>query len=94
MKNLGKFLFILSIYMLSLVGCKVQEPCIPTEVVRDSIRTEYKLDSVYFYERDSIYLDRTKDTIYKEYSKTKWLKNKFRRLDDSIYCKKFHDRIR
>ena len=84
MKNLGKFLFILSIYMLSLVGCKVQEPCIPTEVVRDSIRTEYKLDSVYFYERDSIYLDRTKDTIYKEVFKYRY-KDKLILKHDTIY---------
>ena len=84
MKKLINFLFILSIYILSFVGCKVQEPCIPIEVVRDSIRTEYKLDSVYFYERDSVYLDRTKDTIYKEVFKYRY-KDKLILKHDTIY---------
>ena len=51
-------------------------------VYRDSIRTEYKLDSIYFYERDSIYLDRSSDTIYKEVWKWRY-KDKIKEIHDT-----------
>lgn len=70
--------------MIIFVGCKAQQPCIPTEIVRDSIRVEYKLDSVYLYERDSIYLEKSKDTVYKEVFKFRY-KDKLILKHDTIY---------
>lgn len=46
-----------------LPSCKVQD-CIPETIVRDSIRTEYKLDSVYLYEKDSIFIKEEADTVF------------------------------
>lgn len=59
--------FIIGAFLLLAIawsGCKVQ--AIPTTDHKDSVRVEYRLDSVYVYERDSIYIDRwrTGDTIY------------------------------
>lgn len=36
-------------------SCNVQD-CIPETIVRDSIVTEYKLDSIYLYEKDSVFI--------------------------------------
>ena len=46
-----------------LQGCKVQN-CIPETIVRDSIVTEYKLDSIYLYEKDSIFIHEKADTVF------------------------------
>lgn len=51
--------------LLCVYGCSSIK-CLPEVEYKDSIRIEYKLDSIRFYERDSIYIDRSKDTIYKE----------------------------
>lgn len=48
-----------------LQGCKTVD-CIPEVVYRDSIRTEYKHDSIYRYERDSIFIKQTTDTVWVE----------------------------
>lgn len=48
---------------LMLSGCKSQD-CIPETIVRDSIRTEYKLDSIYLYQRDSIHIREKADTVF------------------------------
>lgn len=47
-----------------ITSCKTCEPCIPETIVKDSIHTEYKLDSIYLYERDSIYVHQKADTVY------------------------------
>lgn len=49
--------------IMLLSSCKT---CVPVVEVRDSIRIEYKLDSVYEYKHDSIYVDRYTrgDTIW------------------------------
>ena len=52
-------------FFLAFVGCKTID-CIPETIVRDSIRTEYRIDSVYRYERDSIFIKQTPDTIWVE----------------------------
>ena len=46
-----------------LQSCKVQD-CIPETIVRDSIRTEYKLDSIYLYEKDSVFIKEKADTVF------------------------------
>ena len=46
-----------------LQGCKVQD-CIPETIVRDSIVTEYKHDSTYIYQHDSIFIKEKADTIF------------------------------
>lgn len=53
---------IIAVIASILFGCKVEQ--IPTRT--DSVRVEYRLDSIYLYERDSIYVDRWRenDTIY------------------------------
>ena len=57
---------------LALVGCKFVAPCIPETITRDSVRVEYKLDSVYLYERDSIFVHEKRDTVFVERWKTRY----------------------
>ena len=66
-----------------MVGCKVQD-CIPETIVRDSIRMEYKLDSIYLYERDSIYIHAKADTVWVEKWKTRY-KDVLKIERDTIY---------
>jgi hypothetical protein len=40
------------------------QDCIPETIVRDSIVTEYKLDSIYLYEKDSIFIKEKADTVF------------------------------
>lgn len=54
-------LFAMLVWMLQ--SCKVQN-CIPEAIVRDSIVTEYKLDSIYLYEKDSIFIHEKADTVF------------------------------
>ena len=46
-----------------LQSCKTAD-CIPETIVRDSIRMEYKLDSIYLYQRDSIHIREKADTVF------------------------------
>ena len=69
--------------MLVCLSCSSQK-CLPDIEYRDSVRIEYKLDSVYHYERDSIYLDRSADTIYKEVWHWRY-KDKIVEKTDTIY---------
>mgnify|MGYP003484528001 CR=1 FL=1 len=46
-----------------LQACKVQD-CIPETIVRDSIVTEYKHDSTYIYQHDSIFIKEKADTVF------------------------------
>ena len=48
---------------MSLTSCKT---CVPIVEVRDSVRVEFKHDSVYVYKHDSIFRDRWRngDTVY------------------------------
>ena len=63
--------FLLAI--VSLFGsCKTVAPCVPETITRDSVRVEYKLDSVYLYERDSIFVHAKKDTVFVERWKTRY----------------------
>lgn len=67
-----------------LTSCKT---CVPIVEVRDSIRTEYKLDSVYVYQHDSIFRDRWRngDTIFVQVEKYKTLfKDKIVEVHDTI----------
>lgn len=57
---------------LAFVGCKTVVPCVPETITRDSVRVEYKLDSVYLYERDSIFVHEKKDTVFIERWKTRY----------------------
>lgn len=52
-----------AVVALMLSGCKAQD-CIPKTIVRDSIVTEYKLDSIYLYQRDSIHIREKADTVF------------------------------
>ena len=53
-------------------SCKTVVPCIPETITRDSIRVEYKFDSVYLYERDSIFVHEKRDTVFVERWKTRY----------------------
>ena len=57
---------------LAFVGCKTVAPCVPETITRDSVRVEYKLDSVYLYERDSIFVHEKRDTVFVERWKTRY----------------------
>ena len=68
---------------LMLQGCKTQD-CIPETIVRDSIVTEYKLDSTYIYEKDSIFIKEKADTVFVEKWKTRY-KDVMKIERDTIY---------
>ena len=53
-------------------SCKTVAPCIPETITIDSVRVEYKLDSVYLYERDSIFVHEKRDTVFVERWKTRY----------------------
>lgn len=63
-------------FLLAIVACfgscKSVAPCIPETITIDSVRVEYKLDSVYLYERDSIFVHEKKDTVFIERWKTRY----------------------
>ena len=63
-------------FLLAIVACfgscKTVAPCIPETVTIDSVRVEYKLDSVYLYERDSIFVHEKRDTVFIERWKTRY----------------------
>ena len=46
-----------------LPSCKTVD-CIPETIVRDSIVTEYKHDSTYIYQHDSIFIKEKADTVF------------------------------
>ena len=46
-----------------MCSCKTQD-CIPETITKDSIVTEYKLDSIYLYEKDSIFIKEKADTVF------------------------------
>lgn len=54
---------IIVLAMVLLTGCKTTQPI---SVSRDSVRVEYRLDSVYVLKHDSVFRDRWRsgDTIY------------------------------
>ena len=54
---------LVAVVALMLSGCKTID-CIPETIVRDSIRTEYKHDSTYIYQRDSIFIKEKADTVF------------------------------
>ena len=54
-----------------LQSCKTQD-CIPETIVRDSIRVEQRLDSIYLYEKDSIFIKEKADTVFVEKWKTRY----------------------
>ena len=65
--------FVLYILLsFAFVGCKTVAPCIPETITRDSVRVEYKLDSVDLYERDSIFVHEKRDTVFVERWKTRY----------------------
>ena len=71
---------------LHLVGCKTiqQQTAVHN---RDSIRVEVRLDSIYVYEKDSIYRDRWKngDTVFVQVEKWKTrYRDKLREVHDTI----------
>ena len=69
--------------ILSMTACKTQD-CLPETIVRDSIRTEYKLDSIYLYEKDSIFIKEKADTIFVEKYITRY-KDVLKIQTDTIY---------
>ena len=64
-------------------SCKVQD-CIPETIVRDSIRVEQKLDSIYLYEKDSIFIKEKADTVFIEKYITRY-KDVMKVERDTIY---------
>lgn len=54
-----------------LPSCKTVD-CLPEVVYRDSIRTEYIHDSIYRYERDSIFIHQKADTVWLEKYTTRY----------------------
>ena len=69
--------------LIFFVGCKTID-CIPETIVKDSIRTEYKLDSIYLYEKDSIFIKEKADTVFVEKYVTRY-KDVMKIERDTIY---------
>lgn len=65
MKNLLLYIYLLFSFVLAVLcaGCKVCEPIVKTEY-RDSVRTEYRRDSIRLV--DSVFVDRWRngDTVF------------------------------
>ena len=59
-------------FLLCFGSCKTIAPCMPETITIDSVRVEYKLDSVYLYERDSIFVHEKRDTVFIERWKTRY----------------------
>ena len=55
-----------------LSSCRTVVPCVPETVVRDSVRVQHVLDSVYLYERDSIFVESRRDTVWVERWRTRY----------------------
>lgn len=74
-----------AVAILGLAGCTAQKPITQT---RDSVRVEYRRDSIYVYEHDSIFRDRWRagDTVFVTVENWKI------RYKDNI--KEVHDTIR
>lgn len=70
-------------FMLWFSSCKTID-CIPETIVKDSIRTEYKLDSIYLYEKDSIFIKEKADTVFVEKYITRY-KDVLKIERDTIY---------
>lgn len=70
-------------FMLWFSSCKTID-CIPETIVKDSIRTEYKLDSIYLYEKDSIFIKEKADTVFVEKYITRY-KDVLKVERDTIY---------
>lgn len=54
---------IVLLWVWLLTSCKTCE-CLPQTITRDSVRVQYRTDSVYLYERDSIFVQQRADTVY------------------------------
>ena len=53
-------------------SCRTVSPCVPETITRDSVRVEHRLDSVYLYERDSIFIHENAYTVWVERWKTRY----------------------
>jgi len=49
--------------IVAFASCKTQTKVVTITETRDSIRTEYKTDSIYIYNRDSVFVREKNDTI-------------------------------
>lgn len=70
--------------VLFLLGCKT---CKPIVEIRDSVRVEFRHDSVYIYQHDSIFRDRWRngDTVFVTTEKWRTLyKDKIVEIHDTI----------
>lgn len=72
MKTRKTMVVILILLALILASCRATAPCVPETIVRDSIRTRNILDSIYLYERDSIFVRTAADTVWIERWKTRY----------------------
>lgn len=82
MKRLRDILLVLACVWLT--SCKT---CVPVVEIRDSVRVEYRLDSVYIWQHDSIFRDRWRegDTVFVVQEKYKTLyKDKIVEVHDTI----------
>ena len=54
---------ILIIIAVFCISCKTID-CVPETIIKDSIRVEFKHDSTYIYEKDSIFIKEKADTVF------------------------------
>lgn len=75
--------------LLAFVGCKSAAPVIPTNTHdRDSVRIEYRQDSIYIYKHDSVFVDRWKkgDTVFVTKTNCQIIyKDRLQLQHDSVY---------
>ena len=60
------------LFAVAATSCRTTAPCLPETVIRDSIRTQRILDSIFLYERDSIFVESRRDTVWVERWRTRY----------------------
>lgn len=86
MAKMGKRVFLIVVLVAVLSGCRTIQQTTDQYHQKDSVRVEYvtKLDSIYLYEKDSVWIKEKGDTIFVD----KWhlrYKDKIVEVRDSIY---------
>lgn len=76
-----------AILALNIYSCKTID-CIPTVEIHDSIRVERLLDSVYLYEKDSIYIKEKNDTVYVDQWHTRY-KDRIVEKTDTVFLNNY-----
>lgn len=89
-RTIEAILIVLSLAALAFVQCSCRTQRVAGEITtRDSVRIVYRMDSVYRYEHDSIYIRERADTVFVDRWHTRY-RDALRVVHDTAYV----DRVR